>query len=112
VTEAAFAQPILSLLSDGQFGRDNGLVAQKLAAKGKAATAVLRIAGSGHYDYSDLPLLSPVTRLFKAKGPINGRRAARIINDYTLAFFDSHLRERPSPLLNGEKRYKEVISLT
>ncbi len=109
VLQAAFAQPMLHLMSDGQFGRDNGLVAQRLAANGRAAATVLRIRGSGHYDYSDLPLLSPITRLFKAKGPINGRRAAHIINDYTLAFFDCWLRERPSALLEGEARYEEVV---
>jgi hypothetical protein len=69
---------------------------------------VITIAGTGHYDYSDLPLLSPLTRLFGAKGPINGRLVARIVNEYTLAFFDTYLRERPSALLEGEPIYKEV----
>ena len=70
---------------------------------------VFTIAGTGHYDYSDLPLLSPITRLVGAKGPINGRLVARIINEYTLAFFDTYLRERPSALLNGESPYREVV---
>ncbi|MCB8983043.1 MAG: dienelactone hydrolase family protein [Ardenticatenaceae bacterium] len=100
--------PVLSLMSEGEFGRINGQLAEQLTANGRADGLVATIAGTGHYDYSDLPLLSPATRLFGAKGPINGRRAARIINDYTLAFFDTYLRERPSPLLKEAKPYPEV----
>ena len=100
--------PILCLMSEGEFGKTNGAVAEQLAAAGRGQGLVATIAGSGHYDYSDLPLLSPVTRLFGAKGPINGRRAARIINAYTLAFFEATLRERPSPLLEGAAGYPEI----
>ena len=100
--------PLLCLMSEGEFGRTNQTVAEQLAASGRGDGLVAAISGSGHYDYSDLPLLSPLTRLFGAKGSINGRRAAHIINDYTLAFFDLTLRERPSPLLDGETRYPEV----
>ena len=102
--------PLLAMLSEGEFGQVNGALAAQLAA-GRADAWVLRIAGSGHYDYSDLPLLSPLTRLLGAKGPINGRRAAQIINAYTLAFFEATLRERPSPLLAGTTDYPEVSFL-
>ncbi|MBK6328868.1 MAG: hypothetical protein IPF56_23475 [Chloroflexi bacterium] len=108
IMRQGFAFPILCLMSVGEFGKTNGALAEQLAAASGERGMVAFIAGSGHYDYSDLPLLSPVTRMFGAKGPINGRRAARIINDYTLAFFEAALRERPSPLLQGESRYKEV----
>ena len=84
-------------------------MAQRLAMGNAAASIVCTIAGTGHYDYSDLPLLSPLlTRLVGAKGPINGRLVARIINEYTLAFFDTYLRERPLGVLNGESPYEEV----
>ena len=100
--------PLLTMLSTGDFGQENGKMAERLAVGNEDLSLVLTIAGTGHYDYSDLPLLSPITRLVGAKGPINGRLVARIINDYTLAFFDTYLRERPSGLLNGESPYKEV----
>ena len=100
--------PMLTMLSTGDFGQENGMMAERLAVGNDAESIVFTIAGTGHYDYSDLPLLSPITRLVGAKGPINGRLVARIINDYTLAFFDTYLRERPLGLLNGESPYKEV----
>lgn len=101
--------PLLAMMSAGEFGQENGEMAQHLARGNATASSVLTIAGTGHYDYSDLPLLSPLlTRLVGAKGPINGRLVARIINEYTLAFFDTYLRERPLGLLNGESLYKEV----
>ena len=37
----------------------------------------------------------------KAIGPIDGYRMVKIINDYTLAFFDKHLKGEMSPLLDG-----------
>ena len=34
-------------------------------------------------------------------GPIDAQRAITIIRDYTLAFFDKHLKNIDSPLLDG-----------
>jgi hypothetical protein len=34
-------------------------------------------------------------------GPIGGERAHRIVNAYSLAFFDRELRHKPAPLLDG-----------
>ncbi len=110
--DQSLSLPLLAMMSMGDFGQENGEMAQRLAMGNAAASIVFTIAGSGHYDYSDLPLLSPLlTRLVGAKGPINGRLVARIINEYTLAFFDAYLRERPLGLLNGEPAYKEVVFL-
>ncbi|MCZ7671094.1 MAG: hypothetical protein M5U34_30100 [Chloroflexi bacterium] len=85
--DQSLSLPLLAMMSMGDFGQENGEMAQRLAMGNAAASIVFTIAGSGHYDYSDLPLLSPLlTRLVGAKGPINGRLVARIINEYTLAF--------------------------
>ncbi len=60
----------------------------------------LRIRGAAHSNYSDRPLYSPLKRLTDA-GSINIQACMRIINSYTLAFFDQHLNGNPQPLLNG-----------
>lgn len=106
--DAPLTLPMLAMMSTGDFGQENGGLAARLAVGNESEAVVFTIAGTGHYDYSDLPLLSPITRLVGAKGPINGRLSARIINDYTLAFFDVYVREQPLGLLNGESPYKEV----
>lgn len=52
-----------------------------------------------HYSYSDFYLYSPIVQWMDGVDP---RRAHRIINDYTLAFFDQYLKGNPSPLLNAK----------
>jgi dienelactone hydrolase len=80
--------------------------------------------GSSHYDFSDVVLLSsffPGT-IFARKanqviplpaGPQPKRMSAavalRLINDYTLAFFDRYLGDRRSPLLEGSISHPEVL---
>ncbi len=59
----------------------------------------LVIAGSAHYDFTDLPALSPLAPALGLKGPINGARVQSIINQYSVAFFDHFLRGTNSQLL-------------
>ena len=59
---------------------------------------VTSIVGTRHYDFSDLPLLSPLAPQLKLKGPINGPRVVKIINDYLVAYFEQELNGIPSPL--------------
>jgi len=42
---------------------------------------VISIAGTKHYDFSDLPLLSPLAPQLGLKGPINGKRVFSIVDD-------------------------------
>jgi len=68
----------------------------------------LRIQGASHMNFCDSPLYSPLKRLTGA-GPIDVGRAMRIINEYTLAFFNQHLNGRPDELLVVPSReYPEV----
>jgi predicted dienelactone hydrolase len=62
---------------------------------------VVTILGTRHYDFSDLPLLSPLAPQLGLKGPINGKLVVKIINDYLLAYFNQSLKDIPSPLLFG-----------
>ena len=89
------SQPLLCLTSAGEFGVTNGAIAQEIAANAQAGAHVAQIMGSGHYDYSDMALMTPFTRMLGATGSMNGRRAVRIISQYTLAFFQGALEERP-----------------
>lgn len=80
----------------------------------------LTIKGTRHLSYTDLPLLFPLLETYYSPqlaaelknsdfGPINAKRGAEIIDDYTLAFFDKYLNSQNSPLLNGpDADYPEV----
>lgn len=70
----------------------------------------LTIKGTGHYDFTLLPLLTPLAPYLKLKGPLEGNRAIQIVTDYMLAFFDKHLKGLAEPLLDGPSpAYPEVI---
>lgn len=66
------------------------------------------IEGTAHYDFSDLPLLSPLAPQLKLKGPINGKRITTIVNDYLLSFFESTLNGKSSSLFSDPSPYPEV----
>ncbi|EGG37032.1 alpha/beta hydrolase family protein [Paenibacillus sp. HGF5] len=70
----------------------------------------LYIEGAGHYNFTDLQLYSPLTRLTGMTGSMNGSRGAEIVNAYVLEFFNQHLRGmEESKLLTGpSEEYPEV----
>ena len=68
------------------------------------------IQGTEHYDFSSLPLLSPLTEQLGLKGPIEGDLGLEIINAYSVRFFDETLRGNGSvnlSVLNGQ--YPDVL---
>ena len=72
---------------------------------------VIAIHGTSHYDFSDLPMLSPITPQLGLKGPLNGERVTEIVNDYLISFFEATLKNQPTDLLDGPPEYPEVINL-
>lgn len=61
----------------------------------------LTIAGTRHYDFVMIPLLTPLAPALKLKGPLEGNRTLQIVTDYLIAFFDQQLKGQTRPLLNG-----------
>jgi hypothetical protein len=73
------------------------------------ALGVISIEGTSHYDFSDLPRLSPLASRLGLKGPIDGKRVTTILDDYLLSFFEASLRGGSSELLTMEpSKYDEV----
>jgi predicted dienelactone hydrolase len=71
---------------------------------------MVTILGANHYDFTDLPALSPLTPQLGLKGPINGARVQKIIQTYVLAFFDQQFKGNPSGLFSGaQPDYPDVI---
>lgn len=74
-----------------------------------ASNRVITILGADHYDFTDLPALSPLAPQLGLKGPIPGAQVQKILKDYTLAFFDLALKGKPTSLLDGaSKDYPDV----
>jgi hypothetical protein len=59
------------------------------------------VPGMYHIDFSDGRLLSPLIEERGIAGSIEGGRTRQIVNTWSRAFFDRHLRDMPVPLLDG-----------
>ena len=69
-----------------------------------------QVPGMFHLDMTDAPFFSSLVPWPGFTGPIGSDRAHRIINSYSVAFFDRYLRGQPAPLLDGpSERFPEVL---
>ncbi len=69
----------------------------------------VQVPGMFHSNFTDIPSWSPLWRLLGVAGPIDVQRANSIINAYSLAFFDRHLKSQPATRFDGlRKQYPEV----
>jgi dienelactone hydrolase len=70
----------------------------------------VQVPGMFHLDMTDASLLSPLASRLGLAGPLGAARVHRIINAYSVAFFDRHLRDRQARLLEGPSEdYPEVL---
>jgi dienelactone hydrolase len=110
VIENGPQQPFLFLYSELWPKPKNMALYERLYGTMGSPVARFTITGTAHYDFTDLPALSPLAPYIGLKGPLNGSRVQEIIDTYTLAFFDSVLKGEPSILLSGNSEiYSEVI---
>jgi predicted dienelactone hydrolase len=112
VIDGGVPQPSFFMFSqrwaDDVDSRNNELF-NKFYPNVKQPLGVISIDGTSHYDFADLPLLSPLAPQLGLKGPINGKRVTTIINDYLLSFFDMTLKGETTSLFeNQSQKYKEV----
>jgi hypothetical protein len=112
VLENGVTQPAFFMFSqrwaDDVDSRNNELF-HRFILKVKEPLGVISIDGTTHYDFSDLPLLSPLAPQLGLKGPINGKYVTTIINDYLLSFFDMTLKNEATHLFDGQnQKYIEV----
>ena len=72
---------------------------------------VISIEGTRHYDFSDLPMLSPISPQLGLKGSINGKKMVEIANTYLLEFFDMTLRGKSTNGFSGTAIFPEVQAI-
>ena len=112
VLEHGVPQPAFFMFSQGWaddvHSRNNELFHQ-FVLNAPQTRGIISIDGTAHYDFSDLPLLSPLAPKLGLKGPISGKRVTAIIDDYLLSFFDWALRGVSTDLFAGQnQKYNEV----
>ncbi len=106
-------EPVLSTPLQVPFlffaAEESEYVRQEVFEDVNAPAYLLTVRGSVHYDFHDLTLVSPLGSLFGFTGTIRGEQMIAILNAYSLAFFDRHLKDLPRPILNGPSAdYPEV----
>jgi predicted dienelactone hydrolase len=111
VIENGVTQPSFFMFSqrwhDDVNSRNNELF-NKFYPRVTNALGAVYIEGTAHYDFSDLPLLSPLAPQLGLKGPINGKRVTLINDEYLLNFFDVTLKEGSKKLFDDPSPYPEV----
>ena len=108
VRAAGLSQPVIFMYSElWPSTRNNELFSTLYAASTNDAYEI-RIAGTDHYDFSDLPALSPLASTLGLKGPLSGDRVTEIVSGYTVAFFNTYLNEKPDDLLQSPGEFEEV----
>ncbi|MGF1506939.1 MAG: alpha/beta hydrolase family protein [Anaerolineae bacterium] len=110
VVESGLAQPLMLINSEEWPSEANIERQRQILANSSEEAYLLTVEGTAHYDFTMIPLLSPITRQIGLSGPLATRRVVTINHAYLLAFFDSALRDQPSRLLAGPSGvYPEVI---
>jgi pimeloyl-ACP methyl ester carboxylesterase len=70
----------------------------------------VQVPGMFHLDMTDAALLSPFVPWPGLVGPLGAGRVHRIVNAYSLAFFERELRGRRPALLDGpSERFRDVV---
>ncbi|VEP13768.1 Serine-type D-Ala-D-Ala carboxypeptidase [Hyella patelloides LEGE 07179] len=136
VASASLSQPFLTFNNEAfstgnssdPLDKDFNQIQQSFVENLQNEGYEVTISGTTHSDFNDIPFLSSflansgielgaLGTILDANAnnsedfePTDPELTARIINDYTTAFFEQHLNDRESPLLAGETSpYSEVM---
>ncbi|MEV1083837.1 alpha/beta hydrolase [Streptomyces sp. NPDC050211] len=70
----------------------------------------LAVKGSGHFTFTDTPVLADQLGLLPPEEPLSGEQSQRITRRYVTTFFDLHLKGVSQPLLDGPSpEFPEVL---
>lgn len=108
IIQNGLPQPFLFMNTPVWLGPENAARGRELYGNLQNAAYLIAIEGTEHYNFSDLPLLSPITPQLKLAGSIDNTYGTEILNAYTLAFFDSYLKGDGNALLQETPPYPEV----
>ena len=120
VVQAGLQQPTMWISRPAEFMQREGWAQADIDETQSTMRAVFEslpgdgyfvlVPGMFHLDFTDAPLMAPLGSLVGLFGPINAQRAHSIVNAYSLAFFDRHLKGLSEVLLDGpSKQYPEVL---
>lgn len=86
----------------------NPQMQQQLYLAMRAPAYRLTLLQAKHYDFSDIPLITPLAPLIGLKGPIPAARSLTLINQFSVAFFEQYLKGISSPVLKDASGIVEI----
>jgi hypothetical protein len=112
IVTGGLTQPTLLMHSADWVDLDNPsrnfLWIGELVGASNGEVTEFRIKGTEHYDFTSVPLFTPLANAIGLKGPIPGNSGLELINFYTVAFFDQYLRGDDQGLLLSENSQFEA----
>lgn len=89
---AGLEAPVLFLSAPDWLGEDNRVRGAELYANSGETAHLVTLPGATHFDFTDIPHLSPLASVLGLSGEADAGEVAAIINDYARAFFDWRLK--------------------
>ncbi len=114
IVTAGLAQPFLFLRADqwvGDDSDDNFAIADSLLAGSEETSFLATIAGADHFDFSDLPLFSPLTPQLGLSSTMDSEYVVEMMTSMTSAFFRQELKGEGENLVLGAMVYPEMSLL-
>jgi dienelactone hydrolase len=112
ITDESFSKPLMlmygSLFQEQKAKATSYLPNINAFNNATSAAYSLCIKNSGHLNFTDLPRISPFLAKMLGIGTIDSLECIKIVNAYSLAFFDNHLKGQPSSLLDDAAGNNEV----
>ena len=114
IVTAGLAQPFLFLRADQWFGDDSGdnfAIAESLPAGLEEIAYLATIAGANHFDFSDLPLFSPLTPQLGLSSTMDSDYVVEMMTSMTTTFFRLALKGEGDNLVDEAMLYPEMSLL-
>lgn len=102
-------EPFLSVRSEEWTSYDNDPLLVDLSLHGGGGNYLASIAGTQHWDFVVIPLLTPLAPQLGLKGPIDSERVMAINADLLVSFFDAYVAGGlPFDVAGLSSRYPEI----
>ena len=92
-------KPVMLINTTEWLSQDNQQLGRQFISAQGESTFELTVTGMDHNNFTDIPLLSPLTPALGLAGSIDRHTGIKIVNDYGLAFFNQYLLDSRQPML-------------
>ncbi len=99
--DTPYPKPILNFYNESHYEdamKAKDIYANTVATENALDAYQVVINGSGHLNFTDLPILSPILAGMLGTGEVDARRCILNVNETVLEFFDHYLKDSPGEI--------------